>query len=218
MNKVKYVCVYKTGPKFTAEYVHRLKGMVDRQGKGRFEFVCLTDHVILLEQESWAIPLERPQHEGWWSLPEKFRINGPVIFSGLDTIIMDDITGLADIALNCDKQDVYMIHPFRIPNKFNRLFANGMMAWNGDLSYMYEDYNYKMAAKDFPLEQDYTSAMLIKSGKNIKVLQHAFPGIHSYKVTLNKGNPQPDTKVVLFHGEPGVHKLQDCSWVKENWK
>lgn len=217
MTQVKFVCVYRTGPKFTPEYVHRLKSMVDRQGKGRFDFVCLTDHPDVLATEDWAVALLRPEHEGWWCLPEKFRITGPVVFSGLDTIFMGDITNFADLALNCLEKEVYMIHPFRIPNRANRLFANGMMAWNGDLSYMYEKYDYKMA-RAFPLEQDYTSGMLIKSGKNIKVIQHEIPGVHSFKVDLMKGPPRRNTKVVIFHGEPGVHKLLDKNWVKENWR
>lgn len=218
MTRVKYVCVYRTGPKFNPEYVYRLKRMVERHGEGQFDFVCLTNHPGLLKNEEWAVALLKPEHKGWWCLPEKFRITGPVVFSGLDTIFLKSITPFIDVALNCPKNDVYMIHPFRIPNKYNRLFANGMMVWNGDLTYMYEDYDYVMADKDFPLEQDYTSAMLIKSGKNIRVVQHAVSGIHSFKVDLKQGGPRKNTRIVIFHGEPGVHKLKDRTWVKENWK
>lgn len=212
---VKYVCVYGMGEKFGPRYVLNLKSAVERHGNGRFEFVCLTNDKRLFG-ESWAIPLLRPRQQGWWVLPEKFRITGPVVFSGLDTLILDDISPLADLALECPEDEVYMIHPFRLPNKGNRVFANGMMVWNTDLTYMFEDYDYTVAA-GCVLEQDYTSAMLIKSGKDIRVLQKRFPGIHSWKVTLNRGAPRPDTKIVLFHGNPGVHQLQKKQWVKDNW-
>lgn len=214
----KFVCVYKRGPNFSPDYVFNLKSMVDRHSKGKLEFVCLTDHPEVLEND-WAIALERPDKQGWWCLPEKFRITGPVIFSGLDTIIVDSLKPFMDLAKKVDKKTVYMIHCFRFPNRCNRLYANGMMVWNTDLTELYEQYQYKIAATQYPLEQDYTSAQLIERGFNIKVLQHDVSGIESFKRTCDKSTPPVGARVILFHGKPSVKEVaRTQQWAKDNWK
>ncbi len=133
--KIKFVCVYKTGPDFSKEYVLKMKNMVDRHGAGRFEFICLTDSPELLNVTDYCIPLER-NHEGWWSLPEKFRITGKVMFVGLDTVIMDSLEPFAELVDQYNVREVYMIHALRFPNRSNRLYANGIMLWNTDLRWL----------------------------------------------------------------------------------
>ncbi len=214
----RFVCVYKRGAKFTPEYVYRLRNMVNLHGEQRIEFLCVTDHPEVLGYP-WTLPLERPEKEGWWALPEKFRIKGPVVFAGLDTIIMDSLAPFIDLAESLDEKTVGMIHCFRFPNKFSRLYANGMMVWNTDLSAIYEEYRYGEARTQYPLEQDYTSAQLIQRGYDIIVLQNRISGIASFKRTCNQGTPPAGTRVVLFHGRPGVAEVADKQvWAKEHWK
>jgi len=191
---------------------------VERFGGERFRFLCITDHEDLLKNHSeWAIPLKRPGVEGWWCLPEKFRITGPVMFTGIDTVICGDIAPFADAALACPEDALYMIHPFRIPNRFNRLYANGILLWNGDHSWFFRDYDYTMAKTQFPLEQDYTSAMFIKHNYDIRVVQKAVPGVYSWKVNLNKSvdRPPEDARVILFHGKQKPH-LETKGWLGEH--
>lgn len=222
-SKVKFVIVYKTGPKFTAESIHLLKRQVEHYDRNdEFEFLCVTDHEGLLKDHpEWTLELERKNVEGWWCLPEKFRIEGPVMFTGIDTIICGDLAPFAKLARECPRPEedkvVYMIHPFRIPNHFNRLYANGIMVWNGNHDWFYHDYDYDMAKTKFPLEQDYTSAMFIKNGYNIRVLQHAVPGIYSWKASLNRSMDAPpeDTCVLLFHGKEKPHLFKD-GWIAQH--
>lgn len=220
--KVKYVVVYKTGPKFTADSIHLLRRQVERHDRNEeFEFMCITDHEGLLHDcPEWTLSLNRRNVEGWWCLPEKFRIVGPVVFTGIDTIICGDLAPFANVARECPTEKiVYMIHPFKIPNHFNRLYANGVMIWNGNHKWFYRDYNYTMAATQFPLEQDYTSAMFIKNGYDIRVVQHAIPGIYSWKASLDRsmGAPPEDTCMILFHGKEKPH-LFTSGWIFEHVK
>ena len=159
----------------------------------------------------WTLELERKNVEGWWCLPEKFRVEGPVMFTGIDTIVCGDLAPFAELARVCprpeDDKVVYMIHPMKFPNKHNRLFANGIMLWNGDHSWFYRNYDYDMAANEFPLEQDYTSAMFIKNGYTIRVVQHAVDGVYSWKADMKRSMAPPpeDTRVLLFHGKEKPH-------------
>lgn len=216
MDKVTFVCVYKTGPKFTPEAIHLLRRQVMHYGGGHFNFLCITDHEALLrDYPEWTLELERKDVEGWWCLPEKFRITGPVMFTGIDTVICGDLSPFADVARACPQDVVYMIHPFRIPNKFNRLYANGIMLWNGNHKWFYDEYDYAMARIDFPLEQDYTSAMFIKHNYNIRVVQKAVDGVLSWKVSMERSMEAPPegTRVVLFHGKEKPHLFPGGSWV-----
>ena len=218
--KVKFVCCYRTGPKFNPEHIYKLKKQVSRHSRGQLQFTCLTNHPSLIS-EDWAIALERPEKKGWWCLTEKFRITGPVVFSGLDTIVLGSLLPFVDLAKSISPEDktVYMIHPFRFPNKYYRLYANGMMVWNGDLSAIYNEYNYDVANDRYVLEQDYTSAQLIERGYNIRVLQNEITGIESFKRTCNKGAPPKGARIVLFHGKPGVEEVAATQeWAKKAWK
>lgn len=211
---ISFVCVYKVGPKFSPAYVWNLKRAVEQHGNGEFRFVCLTDHPVLWQYD-WTIPLERPDKQGWWCLPEKFRIQGPVMFTGLDTIILKSLSPFAEIARKCHENTVYMIHAFRFPNTFNRIFANGIMIWNTDLSWFYREYDYELATR-YPLEQDYTSATLVQRGYDLKALQSHVDGVHSFKRTLLQKEPLPDTRIVLFHGKPAVHQIKN-EWIRKEW-
>lgn len=223
MNKVKFLIVYKTGPKFTPESIHLLRRQVEHYDKNNeFEFLCITDHkALLLDYPEWTLELERKNVEGWWCLPEKFRVKGPVMFAGIDTVICGDLAPFAKLARACPKPEddktVYMIHPMRFPNKYHRLYANGIMLWNGLHDWFYEGYDYKVAATKYPLEQDYTSARLIENGYNIKVLQHEIAGIYSWKAHLAKSMAEPpkDACVILFHGKEKPHLFRD-GWYYEH--
>ena len=221
MDKVKFVIVYKTGPKFNKQSIYLLRNQVLRYDTGNdFEFLCITDHKELLaEHPEWTLELERKDVKGWWCLPEKFRITGPVMFTGIDTVICGDLAPFARVARACVQDEVYMIHPFRIPNRFNRLYANGVMLWNGNHKWLYDNYDYAMAEESFPLEQDYTSAMFIKHNYNIKVVQKAVDGVVSWKVSMERSMEAPPkgTRIMLFHGKQKPH-LFTSGWISDHLK
>jgi hypothetical protein len=225
MDRVKFVIVYKTGPKFIPDAIHLLKRQVERWDiNDEFEFLCITDNEELLRDFSeWTLELERKDKEGWWCLPEKFRVEGPVMFTGIDTVICGPLAPFAELARKCprpeDEKLVYMIHPMRFPNRYHRVFANGIMVWNGLHKWFYNGYDYKVAATRYPLEQDYTSARLIENGYNIRVLQHEVPGIYSWKAHLDRSMSAPpeDACVILFHGKEKPHLFRD-GWYYEHIK
>jgi len=98
-------CVW-VGDKYGVEYVTRLRGMVARHLRVAHRFVCYTDRIIDCAAAGVdyvnVARIGRPW-PGWWSKMALFqtfaRAGQKMIYFDLDTIIIDDITPLADIAV-----------------------------------------------------------------------------------------------------------------------
>lgn len=224
--KVRFACVLRSGGDYTGRSIEALYNMLNRNSNKFYEFVCLTDVLFpkegiesissLAEQEDvifTTIPLEN-KWKGWWSVIELFRLVGPVVVTGLDTIIYDNIDKLADIALKCSENDFYMMKAWSPKRKW----ASGVMAWNGDWSWLTEHFRFRKHSAEYKGEQDYTSAMLQVIGANIIAIQTKFKGIYSYKHHCReKGKAPRSAKLILFHGKPRPHEVED-EWVKEIYK
>lgn len=99
------VCVWVQGNvPFTAEYVYRLRQMVDRSiGRSDWRFVCLTDRPEQLGADIECIRIPRPNgFPGWWSKLQIFnpehRLRGPGLYLDLDTLLVSDISPIANYA------------------------------------------------------------------------------------------------------------------------
>jgi hypothetical protein len=125
-------CVLKTGGEYTADHVIRLRAGVRRWLTVPFRFVCLTD----LPMSDVNCVLLRHGWPGWWSKIELMRpgvLSGPVLYLDLDTLVVGP---LDDMALG---------HRFTVlrnvwVDKPHRRIGSGLMAWNGDLSAIYETF------------------------------------------------------------------------------
>lgn len=194
-------CVYKPGNGFSEEYVTRLRDGVKEHCKANYEFVCLTNQRVPGVN---CLPLER-SNRGWWNKLELFRLQGPIVYFDLDTVIVDDITDICTY-----------LHVFSALSNFKRgVFASGFMAWCGDHSYLNVDidkqtdreYNGGETGKwDRHGDQGYISEHLQVEPE---MTNDIFPGrFVSYKWQVRRQGKVPKgASVVCFHGRPRPHQI-----------
>lgn len=200
---MKFVCVYKTGGDFTAEYVHRLYEMLDRNIDLPFQFICLTD-------SDEDVPGKRKltyNWQGWWSKLEIFEIEGPCIYFDLDTMVVGNITEFVWNLARANASDkMYMLTPFNKHRRSQGKFASGIMAWIGDWRWLTRTFD-PSAMLNYKGDQVYINEALIKEGALIHPISNLIDGICSYKWHCRKGVPEP-AKIVCFHGNPRPHQIK----------
>lgn len=84
-----------TGDKYSVDYVSRLRSMVERHLPIKHDFVCVTDR--LAAPGNTVFP--HPCLPGWWGkmhLFDRSLIAGRIIYLDLDTVILNDLTPLAE--------------------------------------------------------------------------------------------------------------------------
>lgn len=97
------VACVRIGTKYGAEYVERLRDGVVRYLSQPHHFVCLTDRVSDLPTSIDVQPIAIPDnYAGWWGkmvlFERSWRLGQKVIYFDLDTVIIGDLSPLADIA------------------------------------------------------------------------------------------------------------------------
>ena len=227
---VQFTCVYKTGGAYDiTDYVGPLQRAVDRHMTVPHTFACLTD--AQPEFDGTLIPLVADL-AGWWSIIEVFKITDrPVIFTGLDTVLVGDLDPLAKVAQECKPGEMYMLRPFRdhehhqrvkestrdVPKIADHRWASGIMIWNGDFSWIFDEFIPRQHMRAFKMEQKYTTSKIRERQVPVNAIQDVYKGVVSYKHHCRRALP-PDARFVLFHGLPRPHQVADVPWVKENWK
>ena len=92
------VCI-KWGEKYSAEYVNRLYGMVQRQLSLPHRFVCLTEDSTGIDSVIETLPLIRTDLKHSYTKLQLFLnplhdIQGQILFLDLDTVILNSIDDL----------------------------------------------------------------------------------------------------------------------------
>ena len=177
-------------------------------------FICMTDMPIGSEfvQE---IPLAH-EWPGWWSMIEMFRIEGPVVASGLDMIVLDSINRLGELAIACPKNIFYMARPQSKPYNKGERWCSGFQIWNGDWSWLYTEFDPDTHIEFFDKEQRYTAHKLHCRKIEIRAVQDYFDGYYSYRNHCRRGAPK-NARVVLFHGHPRPSQCKE-KWVREIYR
>lgn len=216
--KPNFGCIYKTGGDYTADDVLRLKRNIERHTTMDFNFICFTDDPILLPttdigvtdeyKDHWAKPLIN-NWPGWWSVPELYRIEGPTMVTGLDTIFVGPVDPFFELAQKAE-HEFYMIHAF----KKGEVWASGFMLWNHSWRWLYENFKYPEDADKYSWESRYTKNTLLNQGIEIRGTQDYIDGIYSYKHHCRKeGHPPKDARAILFHGRPRPSQVK-TGWVR----
>ncbi len=122
---MKLVCVCKSGGIYSAWHVRRLKSYIDVYLPDA-EFICLSDI-----PEVATHPL-RHGWPGWWSAIEAFTIPGPALYIDLAVVVRKSMEPFAELA---QQKEFVALRDF---NPQQRKLANGLMGWQGDMSYIYE--------------------------------------------------------------------------------
>lgn len=230
---LKVVCVWKTPmpepPQIgrdrvvplTRDYPYILRDATEKFIKTPHRFLCLTDDLEVLV-EPWAIPLVHGWR-GWWSKMEIFRLEPPVLYIDLDTVIIKDISWLADKVCDTPSELFTMIKdpgkgrgslhpPIRAKGQSP---AWGIIGWNSDLSWVYERFlpQAQGAIDTLRGEDDWldTQPELCPT----YVMKH----LYSYKHDLDWGRKSPpeDCHVVVFHAEPRPHEVRH-DWMPKIWR
>lgn len=185
----------------------------------------MTDMAIEVDKE-WTevLPLKH-DIPGWWSKIEAFGIQGPVLYLDLDTVIVGDLTPLAEAILSLRKEQILMLRRFRKPG-----WASGIMGWTRDWSWLLDlflaqekrfirqDKGWSMRVKHGNLDvshyrgdQEWIEARLNERLEDIRRIaaQDVCPGIYSYKHHVRGNKEMPvDARIICFHGHPRPSEVQ----------
>jgi hypothetical protein len=199
-------CV-KHGDKYDARYVNALARGVARNLAAPHDFVCFTENPAGLDPAVTVRDLP-PDVFGWWSKLALFALlrDTPVVFFDLDTIIVGDITPLAEYAQR--PGSFAMLRDFYYPQRL----ASGVMAWNGDYARIYGQW----LDDGRPQVRGGDQAFIESVMKKADIVQDILPGAISYKAHRCDKRYPADARVICFHGEPKPHNC-GAEWVRQEW-
>jgi len=230
------VMLYKTGGDYTIHDVNRLACAVRRNITVSHRVYCLTDDLIRVEELVSLNGVYSLRHDlpGWWSKMELFKINGPILYFDLDTVITGNIDELAHCVMGAaPDKELLMLRDF-----YRRYtFASGILGWNGNLSRVFDIYLKQHAStgqfisrpnatvmrthnKIYRGDQEWLRAVLpiIHPAINVKLIQDAARGIYSYKAHVVPSGLSEDACVVCFHGKPRPTEVNPLpSWMEQHW-
>lgn len=182
---------------YTPTWVNRLASGFRRHLTTPHRFVVLTDREYDfspgIEQE--GLSTSEPT---WASMIEPFRIEGPLIVVGLDTLVTGNIDHMAAWCETADR--------IALPRSPGKPYAcNGVALVPSGQTGIYSRW----------------------AGENdmewLREQPHAFiddlwPGqVASFKCAV-RPNGLGDARIVYFHGEPKMADLAGEKWVREHWK
>ena len=76
-----------------------------------------------------------------------------------------------------------------------------MQAWNGDWSWLYDEFDFEKESKLHRGDENYQIDALLAKGVDLTAIQEYFEGICSYKRHVRKGLVK-DPGIIIFHGDP----------------
>jgi|GEM_PF-558966 len=213
-NGVAVLCVLKSGGNFDGvgeKYIENLFSMLRRHTSRAFNFYCLTDSDIKISGVKVVkLTSDLP---GWWSKVELFKPASFkekwLVYFDLDTLILDNIDDLLK-----PRVGFYGLRPWNKRNRRLGLLASGIMAWNNDYNFIYDDFS-ESDMSVYRNDQLFISNVLMKHDIRYQVLQNEIYGIRSYKRECLPKLP-PRTRIVCFHGSPRPHEVG--GWVSRNWR
>lgn len=208
------VVTVKTGSRYSAEYVNKMRSMLSRHLGISHAFYCLTDNPEGVK----AINMTVPQYlTGWWNKLYVFSTYmppGPLLYLDLDQVITGDIT---EIVTECLKHpfSCYADHIEWMGVKLGTAF---MTLESGSLGHIFENFKADANAIMQAYQQGGDQVYLGQFLQEAYYLNEIWPdAVQSYKFDLKGNAPQAGTRIVNFHGEPKPHQVND-PWITEHWK
>lgn len=194
---MKIVTVLKTSKEYRKEHVDFIYKQCLKYASG-IEFVCISDDKsvpgFVQMEHNWP---------RWWPKLEIFKLKGPVFYLDLDTVILKDIKNLIEIS---SKLPFVSLRDFYKDATMERTIGSGLMAWSGDLSYLYEEFKKdpEKHMKECNSHRWWGDQGFIE--KHLKETpcfwQDLAPDeIVSWKVHCKYGIPQK-ASIIAFHGKP----------------
>jgi alpha-N-acetylglucosamine transferase len=209
-----YVVCLKFGSKYSPEYVNKLHSMVSRHLTIDHEFVCITEDATGIDPTIKTIPLTTDSNVaiGWWYkidlFNKDFPLKGVLLFLDLDIVIFNNIDKLFD----------YNSDNFTISRNFHKghkciMNSSCFRFETGTQSDIYENFikNKSSIMKKYAGDQDYLNARL----SDYKLFPDKW--MCSYKWEMMDKQPELETSVAVFHGNPNPHQINN-EWIKEHWR
>lgn len=182
---------------YSEEWVEKLYRGFARNLTRPFRFVCFTERERTfahaeIEQERFAAAV--PTYTDGYDL---YRLPGPLIVLGLDTIITGNIDHLADYCMTADK--------VALPRAvYRKGVCNGVALTPADHAAIYRDWRGEN-------DMDWLEA------QPHVVIDDLWPGhVVSYKGRV-KHRGLGDARIVFFHGKEKPHELNE-PWIAEHWR
>jgi hypothetical protein len=182
---------------YDEEWVNRLARGFRRNLTIPFRFVVLTDREYEFAEgiEQERLSTDVPD---WSSMIEPFRIEGPLIVAGLDTIIVRNIDRFAHWCRTGDK--------IALPRSPGKDYAcNGVAFVPAGFTGVYRDWRGE------------NDMEWLRKQPHIFIDDHWPGAVVSYKCDVRL-NGLGDARVCYFHGSPKMSELLDLPWVSENWR
>lgn len=229
----KWIVCLKHGEKYDHTYVNKLFNMTKRHCTVPFNFACITENPVGLNQDIAVISLPKVKDlSGWWYKPWVFSnelpLDGEILFLDLDIVIINNINHLWD----------FNPASFSIIRDFNRSTIKSWAKFNSSI-FKFSKGTYSFVWENFIKD---TNVMRRLHGdqdwifNQIKNNFQFWPDewIQSYKWEVRNRNDvikdglkrrfkdvanpviKPETKILVFHGDPKPSEVQDPVIVK-NW-
>ncbi len=218
MGQIVNIITLKHGTKYGAVYVNNMYNMIRRNITMPFRFYCVTDDHTDLRKEITVIKLpEDDDIKGWWWKPYLFKTglfkDGVNFYIDLDMVIIkniDDFMTYKPGKFLGLRNYLYL----RESHEGHRSLASGIMRWeNNTYNMIWERLTRdKHLIKSFDGDQDYIWAYHkdnIDFFPDDYTMSYKWDHIKDYKIL-------PNTKVIVFHGEPRPHQVND-QLIKEYW-
>lgn len=216
------VLTVKVGPRYGAEYVNKMRRMLQRHLNTDFEFYCITDDPSGLDEgirtRSPALGLP-----GWWNKLFCFAGNSLAmtynwtLYLDLDQVITGD---LHEIVQACTKQSAFSCYADHIEYCGAKFGSAFMLFRTYEFTHLWGDFRADhqriMKVYESGGDQVYLDQFL---RDEVYYFNEDFPeAVNSYKYDiLPTGLPPGDAvKIVNFHGEPKQHRLK-LPWIVDNW-
>lgn len=164
-----------------------------------FRFVCFTDRIRAYREPIEQQLLER-RPITYASNVEPFKLNQAMIFCGLDTIVVGDVTKLARWCIaGKGKKLALPKHPFET------FSINGVVLVAAGQRHIYDTWrgeNDMKWMRSFPHDR----------------IDELWPDkVVSYRAHV-RGRSLAKSRIVYFHGREKPHELPHVDWIKQCWR
>lgn len=194
-----FATVLRGGREYTVEHVHKLRDMVQEHAP-EMQFVCLTDSSPQCER----IPLEK-NYPGWWAKMELFKLQGPVLYMDLDTVICGDMSYWID---QIEHSNFAILRDVYRGEREPYAMQSSIMYWSGDMSDVWEEFS---ANPDFS-HPNGDQGWLEQHLDNVAYIQDFTDDVVSYKAHIQKGYDKHKASVIFFHGKPRPWEQRDVPY------
>lgn len=228
MNKPTYLCI-KWGTKYPSSYVNKLYNAINKFSKIDFDFICMTDDFVGIDENVIKKPLPntgldesimdaKKGGETWRKIgifqKENYgNIENDIIFLDLDVVIMSDLTPLFKqnsgkfIVIQdwMEKQRKDMFLQFR-PVSGNTSVFRFNPKKHEKVFLNYKNNQHKILEK-YRIEQQYVTDYLKQDTcfwdkVSVQSFKRSCRRIFPFNLFMEPKKPNSECKILVFHGHP----------------